>query len=256
MSMPFQHSHTPASGASEALGIPAGSASDADLAEVPKAQAAVIRLVIVEDDEALLDSLARIMALQPDISIIGSYVSAEEAMETTDWLAVDVMLADLSLPGVSGVDLIAAATLRNPRLHTLVYTIHDDRESLFAALRAGAVGYVIKGMPALETIDAVRAVSQGASSLSPSIAHFLIQEFRNNQAVGTEETLTPREVELLNLSAQGLIYKEIGEKLSISSGTVHSHIKRIYRKLQVGSREQALRRAEALGYLKPKNAAE
>jgi hypothetical protein len=73
MSMPFQHSHTPASGASEALGIPAGSASDADLAEVPKAQAAVIRLVIVEDDEALLDSLARIMALQPDISIIGSY---------------------------------------------------------------------------------------------------------------------------------------------------------------------------------------
>jgi two-component system NarL family response regulator len=177
-------------------------------------------------------------------------------MEQSDWSAVDVLLADLGLPGVSGVDLIAAATYQNPQLHALVHTIHDDRESLFAALRAGAIGYVIKGLPALETIEAVRAVSQGSSSLSPSIAHFLIEEFRSNQAVSTEDALTPREVELLNLSAQGLMYKEIGERLSISGGTVHSHIKRIYRKLQASNREQALRRAQALGYLKPKDPTE
>jgi DNA-binding NarL/FixJ family response regulator len=211
-----------------------------------------IRLVIVEDDTNLLGSLAKIMALQSGIRVVGAHTCTEEAMEQTDWTAVDVLLADLGLPGVSGVDLIAAATFQNPQLHALVHTIHDDRESLFAALRAGAIGYIIKGMPALETIEAVRAVSKGASSLSPSIAHFLIQEFRSNHAVSAEEMLTPREVELLNLSAQGLIYKEIGERLAISAGTVHSHIKRIYRKLQASSREHALRRAKALGYLKAK----
>ena len=216
------------------------------------AESPPIRLVIVEDDVYLLASLAKIMDSQPDIHVVGAYDSTEEAMEQSDWSAVDVLLADLGLPGVSGVDLIAAATLQNSQLYALVHTIHDDRESLFAALRAGAIGYVIKGQPALETIEAVRAVSQGSSSLSPSIAHFLIQEFRSNQAISTEEALTPREVELLNLSAQGLMYKEIGERLSISGGTLHSHIKRIYRKLQASSREQALRRAQALGYLKPK----
>ena len=216
----------------------------------------VIRLVIVEDDAHLLRALAQIMDAQTDIRIVGAYASTEEAMNLADWRAVDVLLADLGLPGVSGVDLIAAATLQNPQLHALVHTIHDDRGSLFAALRAGAIGYVIKGLPVLETIEAVRAVSQGASSLSPSIAHFLIEEFRSNNASGVEEILTSREVELLNLSAQGLIYKEIGERLSISSGTVHSHIKRIYRKLQASNREQALRRAQALGYLKSTSASD
>jgi two-component system NarL family response regulator len=187
---------------------------------------------------------------------VGSYFSTEEAMETTDWLAVDVLLADLSLPGISGVDLIAAATFQNPQLHSLVHTIHDDRESLFAALRAGAIGYVIKGMPSLETLEAVRAVSIGTPTLSPSVARFLIQEFRSNSSSNPDETLSSREVDLLTLSAQGLIYKEIGEKLSISPGTVHSHIKRIYRKLQASNREQALRRAQALGYLNPKNVTE
>ena len=211
---------------------------------------ATIRLVIVEDDQGLLGSLTRIMEMQPDISVAGSYVSTEEAMESTDWLAVDVMLVDLSLPGVSGVDLIAAATFQNPRLHPLVHTVHDDRESLFAALRAGAAGYVIKGMPVSETLEAVRAVFGGRPTLSPSVARFLIDEFRGRSATKPEEGLTPREIDLLTLSAGGLIYKEIGERLSISSGTVHSHIKRIYRKLQAVNREQALRRARALGYLK------
>jgi two-component system NarL family response regulator len=208
-----------------------------------------IRLVIVEDDLGLLDSLTRIMAMQADITVAGSYACTEEAMENTDWQKVDVMLVDLSLPGVSGVDLIAAATFRNPRIHPLVHTVHDDRETLFAALRAGASGYVIKGTPAMETLQAVRAVFGGQTTLSPSVARFLIDEFRSQNATKPEEGLTAREIELLTLCAQGLIYKEIAERLSISSGTVHSHIKRIYRKLQVASRVQALSRARALGYL-------
>lgn len=217
--------------------------------EAVVSKSSVIRLVIVEDDEGLLDSLSKIMAMQPDIAVVGSYVSTEEAMETTDWLAVDVMLVDLNLPGVSGIDLIATATFKNPQLHALVHTIYDDRDLLFAALRAGAIGYVIKGMPVVETLESLRAVSIGTPTLSPSVARFLIDEFRSRSAANPEDTLTPREIELLQLSSQGLIYKEIGERLSISAGTVHSHIKRIYRKLQVGSREQALRRAQALGYL-------
>lgn len=215
------------------------------------AECQIIRLLIVEDDEGLLNSISRIMAMQPDIDVVGSYVSTEEAMETTDWSEVDVMLVDLSLPGVSGVDLIASATFQNPQLYSLVHTAHDDRESLFAALRAGAVGYVIKGMPVLETLEAVRAVSIGTPTLSPSVARYLIDEFRSRSSTKPDEALSSREIDLLHLSAQGLIYKEIGDRLSISSGTVHSHIKRIYRKLQVANREQALRRAQALGYLVP-----
>jgi DNA-binding NarL/FixJ family response regulator len=103
-------------------------------------------------------------------------------------------------------------------------------------------------------LEAVRAVSGGRPTLSPSVARFLIDEFRSRNATKPEEALSSREVELLTLSAQGLIYKEIGERLSISSGTVHSHIKRIYRKLQVVSREQALSRARALGYLEVRTA--
>lgn len=216
---------------------------------VTASPSAVIRLVIVEDDEGLLNSLTKIMAMQPDIAVVGSYVSTEEAMETTDWLAVDVMLVDLNLPGLSGVDLIATVTFKNPKLYALVHTIHDDRDSLFAALRAGAIGYVIKGMPVVETLESLRAVSIGTPTLSPSVARFLIDEFRNRSAANPEDALTPREIDLLQHSCQGLTYKEIGKRLSISPGTVHSHIKRIYRKLQVGSREQALRRAQVLGYL-------
>ena len=202
--MSFHPSQSPASEAGGVLEIPAAVGDDADHAEAPTAQAGTIRLVIVEDDEGLLDSLSRILAMQPDIAVVGSYVSTEEAMETTNWLAVDVMLVDLGLPGVSGVDLIATATFKNPRLHTLVHTIHDDRDSLFAALRAGAVGYLIKGMPVPETLEAVRAVAIGTPSLSPSVARFLIDEFRSRSTAPPEETLSVREVELLHLSAQGL----------------------------------------------------
>jgi two-component system NarL family response regulator len=244
--VPLKEDDSPFHGSLGYRGVTASPVSDfpAPVASV------VIRLVIVEDDVGLLDSLTRIMTKQPEIIVVGSYVSTEDAMEHTDWQAVDVMLVDLSLPGVSGVDLIAAATYQNPRLHPLVHTVHDDRESLFAALRVGAAGYVIKGMPALETLEAVRAVSSGMPTLSPSVARFLIDEFRSRNPTKPEEALSSREIELLTLSAQGLIYKEIGERLSISPGTVHSHIKRIYRKLQVVSREQALSRALALGYLK------
>lgn len=165
----------------------------------------LIRLLIVEDDVDLLNSISKIMAMQPDIDVVGSCASTEEAMETTDWSKVDVMLVDLSLPGLSGVDLIASATFQNPRLYSLVHTVHDDRESLFAALRSGAVGYVIKGMPALETLEAVRAVSIGMPSFSPSVAKFLIDEFRSRNTTNPDEALSSREIDLLRLSAQGLI---------------------------------------------------
>ncbi len=220
------------------------------------AESKTTRLVIVEDDECLLASLTAVLASQRDMAVVGSYLSTEEAMEGTDWLAVDVLVTDLSLPGRSGVHLIAAATMQNPHIYSLVHTVHDDREWLFDALRAGATGYMIKGLPVLETLAAVRAVALGTPSLSPSVAHFLIAEFRSRSSTNTEEMLSAREIELLSLSAQGLIYKEIGQKLAISPGTVHSHIKRIYRKLQATSRAQALRRAQSLGYLRAKGQAE
>ncbi|MFZ9936616.1 MAG: response regulator transcription factor [Luteolibacter sp.] len=208
-----------------------------------------IRLVLVDDDQRILEELEAIFEAQAGFVLVGCHESVEEALEEVKWAEVDVLLCDLSLPGEPGETLILAATSMNPNLHAVAYTVHDDRQSLFNALKAGAESYIIKGLPVNETIEAVKSAFKGVPVLSPPVARFLIDDFRS-RVVEHGDALSVREVEILELSAQGLIYKEIADRLSISPGTVHSHIKRIYRKLQASDRQQAIMRAKALGYLK------
>lgn len=208
----------------------------------------MIRIAIVEDDPRQLSTLTRLFSTQADIALAGSHASAEAALSEGDWSAVDLLLVDLNLPGMSGVELIAALAARHPALICLAHTIHDDRTSLFEALRAGACGYALKGSSGADLLKAVRDAHQGESPISPAIARYLVRELCS-QPAGDGESLSAREVALLRLAAEGHIYKEIAGRLHISPHTVHTHIKKIYAKLQAASRAEALRKARKLGYL-------
>lgn len=209
----------------------------------------MIRLAIVDDDRLLLDLLRRVFEGQPDFTLMGLFGTAEEALREADWQQTDVLLSDLDLPGMSGIGLIATVLEANPRVVALAYTIHEHRESLFAALRAGASGYVLKGLSPEELRVAVRRVKSGGSPISPAIARYLIREFPVGGTKEEECALSVREREILRLVASGRIYKEISDMLSISTHTVQTHVKNIYGKLHAANRGEAIRFAKSRGYL-------
>ena len=212
----------------------------------------MIRLVVVEDDPGMLATLRRLFAAADGICLVGAHETAEAALEGTDWQAVDVLLSDLDLPGLSGPQLIAVARGQAPELLALAHTVHEQRESLFEALRAGASGYLVKGLPAPELVASIRAISAGETPISPAVAVHLITWFREIDAASRgapEEDLTSRELEVLRSFARGSTYEEIAGDMNISRHTVHSHIRNIYSKLHVNNRKQALRQALSRGYV-------
>ena len=209
----------------------------------------MIRLVVVDDDPTLLDLVRRVFDGRPDFTLLGLFGTAEDALRETDWQQADVLLSDLDLPGISGIALIATVLESNPGVVALAYTIHDHRESLFAALRAGASGYVLKGVSPEELRLAVRRVKSGGSPISPAIARYLIREFKVSEDHDRVGALSVREREILRMIASGLIYKEISEILSISVHTVQAHVKNMYAKLHAANRGEAIRFAKSRGYL-------
>ena len=130
----------------------------------------MIRLVVVEDDPGMLAALGRLFAAVDGIRLTGAYETAEAALEATDWQVVDVLLSDLDLPGLSGPQLIAVARGQAPALLALAHTVHEQRDSLFEALRAGASGYLVKGLPAPELVASIRAIFGGETPVSPIVA--------------------------------------------------------------------------------------
>lgn len=208
-----------------------------------------LAVCIVEDNADLLSNLAPLIEMLDDLALAGAYASAEEAMERADWARVDVLLADIDLPGMTGVELIRAACAKNTALMPLAYTVYEDRETVFGALEAGAYGYVLKGQTFDELVDAIRQLAEGGSPMSAAIARKVIGSFHARPDVQASEPLSPREKSLLMLVADGLGYKEISARLNISIHTVHAHIRNIYTKLHASSRQEALSIAAKLGYL-------
>lgn len=198
--------------------------------------------------------LEEILRSQPDIAVVGLWASAEEAIEKAPWKEVDILLTDLELPGMPGTQLIAHAVRENPNLLPMAYTVHDDREMVFAALEAGAFGYIVKGAAVDEVVQAIRDLAKGQSPISPAIARYLITSFRRERLADARQDLSPREAELLRLVAAGLTHKEIAAQLNISVHTVHAHQKNIYSKLHAANRQEALRRGRLLGYVSPPGA--
>lgn len=199
-------------------------------------------IAIVEDDPLVRQDLANLLATQKDFRCTASFASAEEALRAIPEKPPHVVLMDINLTGMTGIECTRRLKERLPDLQIIMLTIFDDSERVFAALRAGASGYLVKRSAPNELIAAIQQVVQGGSPMSPHIARRVVESFntqRPEQTASETDNLTERERELLALLARGKHYKEIATQLDISTDTVRSHIRRIYRKLQVHSRTEA-----------------
>ncbi|SPF47954.1 CheY-like receiver and HTH DNA-binding domain-containing response regulator [Syntrophobacter sp. SbD1] len=201
-----------------------------------------MRLAIIEDNRMLRENLRILLNGESGIDVVGAFGSAEEALSQFPACSPEVLLVDLGLPGISGVELIEKAREEMPSVEIMAYTIFEDRETVFAAIKAGASGYILKGSSPREIVEALHSLNSGGAPMSPRIARKVIGEFQEN-AVGEQYLLSPREKEILMQIEAGLLYKQIADKLAISPHTVHSHIKKIYEKLHAQNRQDALVKA-------------
>lgn len=207
-----------------------------------------ISVAIVEDDSRVRRNLCEMLETAEDVSCIGAFPSGETALEQIPVLKPNVVLMDIHLPGRSGIDCVRQLSLQLPQSLFVMLTSYDDSEALFDSLSAGASGYLLKPVRTLELLAAVRDVFLGGSPMSSQIARRVVRAFGNRSGGNApEQTVAPqieglseREMEILTHLAQGYLYKEISDKLQISYATVRTHIERIYRKLHVQSRAQAV----------------
>lgn len=207
-----------------------------------------MNIAIIEDDSKLLENLKLLLNGEPGITVTGSFCSAEEALPALTKFPPDVLLVDLGLPGMSGVELIKKVKQEIPGTEILTHTIFEDRESVFSAIKAGASGYILKGSTPRELIEALNNLYQGGAPMSPKIARKVIQEFQED-GISEQYLLTPREKEIVKEIEKGLSYKEIAYRFNISPHTVHAHIKKIYEKLQAKNRQEALLKARKKGII-------
>lgn len=213
-----------------------------------KRGAKAMRISIVEDDGLLLQNLRLLLNGEPGFEVVGAYATAEEALADLRHASPEVMLVDIGLPGMSGIELIKSAKEAMPELDIMAHTVFEDRDTIFSALKSGACGYVLKGCTPRELVEALIDLYEGGAPMSPKIARAVIREFQ----VGNHpeaDLLTPREREILTGLEKGLTYKEVAQKCGISVHTVHTHIKNIYEKLQAKSRQDALLKARKKGIL-------
>lgn len=200
-----------------------------------------ITIGIVEDDSRIRWGLAAILQEEPDFECVGEFASAEEALKHLPKLSPKVVIMDVNLPGMSGIECVRRLTAGDHPPQIIMLTVRQDSEIIFDSLAAGACGYLLKPPKAGQLVDAVRDVFAGGAPMTASIARRVAQSFKKQRAK-TEETdsLSPREVEVLELLAKGFAYKEVATDLNISYSTVQRHIESIYRKLHVHSRTHAV----------------
>jgi DNA-binding NarL/FixJ family response regulator len=206
-----------------------------------------ISVSIVEDNDQLRGTLAKVIGRAEGFSFASDYGSAEDALADLPKVMPDVVLMDINLPGMNGVECVRKLKTILPRTQVMMLTVYEDTENIFNALAAGASGYMLKRTPSRELLEAIREVQRGGSPMTTHIARLVVQSFQKPAAPaapapagGDLAELSEREQQVLDLLAQGLIYKEIAEKLNIGYETVHTYIRRIYEKLQVRTRTEAV----------------
>jgi DNA-binding NarL/FixJ family response regulator len=200
-----------------------------------------IRVSIVEDDARIRASLARLIDGAARFRCVSQHESAERALAELPGVGPDVVLMDINLPGMSGVECVRRLKPLLPAAQVVMLTVYEDTDLIFAALAAGATGYLLKRTPPDELLDGIRDVHRGGSPMTGHIARKVVQSFRDDDRGGADEdALSPREREVLDHLAQGYLYKEIAARLAISYDTVHTYVRRIYEKLQVHSRTEAV----------------
>jgi DNA-binding NarL/FixJ family response regulator len=200
-----------------------------------------ITVSIVEDNDQLRGTLARVLNRAEGFQCVSHYPDAESALEGLPKDRPEVVLMDINLPGINGVECVRKLKQLAPATQVVMLTVYEDTDNIFAALTAGAAGYLLKRTKSAELLDAIREVHRGGSPMTTHIARKVTQSFqRAGPSPQPTENLSEREQQVLDCLSQGFLYKEISEKLGISYETVHTYIRRIYEKLQVRTRTEAV----------------
>jgi two-component system NarL family response regulator len=208
---------------------------------------APLRVGLIADNQPLLANLRLLLEGEPDFTVTGSYPSAEAALRTLPWPDTDLVLVDIDLPGLSAVDLIRTMHPQRPQLRILAYALSEAREVSFAALKAGALGCLLKGSAPRDLAESLRRLHQGGAAMSPKIARQVIGELQVPAPRPQNERLTQRELEILNGIASGRSSKEMALAFGLSPHTIHTHLKLVYEKLHAATSAEALRKTRALG---------
>lgn len=214
-----------------------------------------IRVLIADDHTIVREGIRMILSAQPDIEVVGEAANGQEAIDLTRKLRPDVVVMDISMPGVSGINATKAIKAEMPEVNVLALTMHEDETYVFQLLKAGASGYVLKRGAASDLVNAVRAASKGEAFLYPSVAKAVVQDYLQRVEAGEErerwDGLTQREREILKLIAEGYTNREIAQKLYISVKTVQTHRAHILEKLGLHDRTELVRYAIRKGLIEP-----
>ncbi len=203
-----------------------------------------ITLAIVEDLDEVRDGLKNFIGLSSDFKVLDTFKTAEEALYEIPKLKPDIVVMDINLPGMNGIECIRQVKDKTPDTQFMMFTVYENDEKVFEALKAGASGYLLKNTGLVQLIEALKELYSGGSPMSANIARKLVTVFRDKEKNRVPvQALSNRENEILLLLSKGLLYKEISDQLSISTGTVRQHIHKIYEKLHVQNRTEAINKA-------------
>ena len=199
-----------------------------------------IKVAIVDDDEGIRGSLAALIRKASALRLAGDFPDAETALKEIPRNPPDVVLMDINLPGIKGVECVRQLKTALPQTQFLMLTVYEDSDSLFNSLKAGASGYLLKRTTSSRLLEAIRDVYAGGSPMTPQLARRVVQYFSKPDRDSELSRLTPGEKEFLNQLAQGYAYKEIADRMKISIDTVRSYVRTVYEKLHVHSRTEAV----------------
>jgi DNA-binding NarL/FixJ family response regulator len=202
---------------------------------------AKIRVGIVEDIEEIRNAVAAMLLWDADFELVFTLGRAEEAAETIPSLQPDIVMMDINLPGMSGIECIRLVKPTCPHTQFMIFTIYENDENIFDALEAGASGYLLKKSSMPQIAEALKELYNGGSPMSAQIARRLVQRYQKDvQSPREDALLSTREKEIIQLLATGLLYKEIADRLGLTTGTIKQHIHRIYEKLHVSNKTEAI----------------
>ena len=203
-----------------------------------------ISIAIVEDLDVVRNGLKDFISLSTDFLVVGSFKTGEEALQKLPDITPDIVIMDINLPGMNGIECIRQVKDKSPSTQFMMFTVYENDDKVFEALKAGASGYLLKNTGLLQIAESVKELHEGGSPMSANIARKMVNLFRDtDKKTPFLDLLSNREKEILQLLAKGLLYKEIAEQLTITTGTVRIHIHKIYEKLHVQNRTEAINKA-------------
>ncbi|MBI5179278.1 MAG: response regulator transcription factor [Nitrospinae bacterium] len=207
-----------------------------------------VRVILVEDDLLQLDVLKLTLASDDDIEVVGAYSDPRKAYEDLDRSKPELLLTDIGLPGMTGIELIEMVKKKLPEIEIIALTVFEDIKTVFEAIKAGANGYLLKSSSAKDLLKAIKDIRAGGAPITPKIARAMLKDFQSKDD-GGDTALSNREREILQEVEKGLGYKEVAETVNLSVHTVHWHIKNIFAKLHAKNKRDAISKAREKGIL-------